>query len=117
MNYLDKLKDIKPIVEVNDNSFYLFLLVLLLCLVGILFFIWIGYKWYKKKKRDIYQFNLNNSKETAYQLIKIIRDKEGSGEYIDKLHNYTYKKEVPPFDKELFEEIVDKYKLKVELFK
>ena len=107
---MDKLKDIKPIVEVSDTSFYLFLIVMILCLVVIAFLVYKFIKWYKNRK-EIYYFDLNNPKETAYTLIKLIRDKEDAKEYIDKLHNYTYKKEVPPFDKALFDEIVKKYKI------
>ena len=107
---MDKLKDIKPIVEVHDYSFYLFLGVVFLSiilLVTVVFFI------YKKFQKPKYSFDLENSKQTAYKLIEIIRDKEGSQEYIDKLHQFTYKKEVPPFDKNLFDEIIKKFKIKV----
>jgi hypothetical protein len=64
-------------------------------------------------KKEKYEFDLSDSKKTAYKLIEIIRDKEGSKEYIDKLHKYTYKKEVPPFDETLFNEIVEKFKIKI----
>ena len=111
MDNLAKLKDIKPIVEVSDSSFYLFLLVIVLCLVGVSILIWLILKWYQKYKQIKYSFDLSNSKQTAYKLIEIIREKEGSEEYIDKLHNYTYKKEVPQFDKALFDEIIQKYNI------
>jgi len=111
LDNIDKLRDIKTIVEVSDDSFYIFLVVLVLCLVVVGSLIWIVYKWYQKNKKPKYQFELENTKQTAYKLIEIIRDKEGSEEYINKLHNYTYKKEVPPFDKQLFNEIVEKYKI------
>ena len=110
MDNLAKLKDIKPIVEVTDSSLYLFLGVIFtfILVIGIiLYFI------YQKFKKPIYSFDLNNSKQTAYKLINLIKDKEGSEEYINKLHNYTYKKEVPPLDMELFKEIISKYKIKV----
>ena len=106
---MDKLRDIKPIVEVNDYSFYLFLGVIFISLVLIFLII---YFLYKKFKKTEYRFNLENSKQTAYKLINIIRDKEGSEKYIDKLHQYTYKKEVPSFDIDLFNEIIKKYKIK-----
>ena len=109
---MDKLKDIKPIVEVNETSFYIFLIVVILCLIGSLFFMYKFIKWYKNRKT--YIFNLDNSKETAYKLIKIIRDKEDSDKYIKKLHEYTYKKEVPEFDQRLFDEIIKKYKIRVQ---
>jgi len=105
---LDKLRDIKPIVEVNDYSFYIFLAVVL---GVILIIIAISYFVYKKYKKPKYHFDLSDSKKTAYKLIELIRDKEGSEKYIEKLHSYTYKKEVPPFDETLFEEIKKKFKL------
>jgi len=104
------IKDIKPIVDISDYSFYYFIIVVVLCLVGIIFLIKFLYQKYKKPK---YSFNLTNSKQTAYKLIKIIREKEGSEEYIKKLHNYTYKKEVPPFDEKLFDEIIKKFKINI----
>ncbi len=106
---MDKLKDIKPIVEVNDYSFYIFIAVVLFSILVIAFIIYFIYK--KLPKKEKYEFDLSDSKKTAYKLIEIIRDKEGSKEYIDKLHNYTYKKEVPPFDETLFNEIKEKFKL------
>jgi uncharacterized membrane protein YcgQ (UPF0703/DUF1980 family) len=106
---LDKLRDIKHIVEVNDYSFYIFIAVVLFSILVIVFIIYFIYK--KLPKKEKYEFDLSDSKKTAYKLIEIIRDKEGSEEYIDKLHNYTYKKEVPPFDETLFREIKEKFKL------
>ena len=108
---MDKLKDIKPIVEVPDNSLYLFIGLIVLSIIIVLCVI---YFIYKKLKKPKYSFDLNNSKQTAYKLIEIIREKENSEEYINKLHQYTYKKEVPPFDKELFEEIIKKFKINIE---
>jgi len=108
LDNLAKLKDIKPLVDISDNSFYIFLIVVfLVVLMVVILGIWI----YKKSKKENYIFDLDNPKKTAYQLIDIIRDKEGSKEYIDKLHNYTYKKEVPKLDMALFDEIVKKFKI------
>ncbi len=100
------LRDIKSVVEIDSNLslFLVVVLIVVLVVVGLLFF---GLKF--KKKR--YNFDLNNPKETAYKLIYLIRDKSGSKEYIDKLHNYTYKKDVPPLDVELVEEIRKKFKI------
>jgi amino acid permease len=107
---LDKLRDIKPIVEVNDYSFYLFIVIVLISILVIIFIVYFIYK--KWPKQEKYEFDLSDSKKTAYKLIEIIRDKEGSKEYIDKLHQYTYKKEVPPFDKTLFNEIIEKFNIR-----
>jgi len=110
LDNLSKLKDIKPIVSIPDTSLYLFLIFIFIIL---LVFIYLFYMWYQKNKKPIYFFDLDNPKQTAYKLIEIIRDKDGSEEYIDKLHNYTYKKEVPKFDENLFNEIINKFNLKI----
>jgi len=112
LDNLAKLRDIKPIVEIPDHSIYIFSIVIILCLVGVTLLSFYLYKWIKNRKGEKYSFNLNNSKETAYKLIEIIRGKEGSEKYIEQLHNYTYKKEVPPFDKNLFDETVEKFKIR-----
>jgi hypothetical protein len=109
LDKLDKLKDIKPLVEVSDFSFYIFLAVVLISFLIISLIIYFIYKKWPKKEK--YSFDLGDSKKTAYKLIELIRDKEGSEEYIDKLHQYTYKKEVPSFDETLFKEIKEKFKL------
>jgi len=102
------IKDIKPIVEVSDYSIWIFIFVVLSILLVLAMLIFLF-----KNKKQKHSFNLDNPKETAYKLIYLIRDKENSKEYIEKLHNYTYKKEVPPFDRELFEEIINKFKIKI----
>jgi len=107
---LDKIRDIKPIVEINDYSFYLFIGIVIFFLTILLY---IFYFTYKKLQKPKYYFDLNDSKATAYKLIEIIRDKEGSKKYIDMLHQYTYKKEVPPLDKALFYEIIEKFDIKI----
>ena len=106
---MDKLRDIKPIVEVSDFSFYIFLAVIFGVILVMALIIYFIYKKLPKKAK--YHFDLSDSKKTAYKLIELIRDKEGSEEYIEKLHFYTYKKEVPQFDETLFKEIKEKFKL------
>jgi hypothetical protein len=81
---LDKLRDIKPIVEVSDYSFYIFIAVVLIAIFAIFIIIYFIYKkWLKKEK---YEFDLSDSKKTAYKLIEIIRDKEGSKESVSYTH-------------------------------
>jgi len=110
---LDKLKDIKSIVNVPDYSLYYFIISLIIALLFFVILWKLFIKW-RKSRQKTYDFNLKNSKETAYLLIKLIRNKEGSKEYIDKLHNeYAYKKDVPDFDARLLEEITNKFKIKV----
>ena len=110
---MDKLKDIKPILDVHEYSFYYFILAIILGIIVLFILLKLFKKWRANREKS-YDFNLKDSKQTAYLLIKLIRDKEGSKEYIDKLHNeYAYKKDVPDFDARLLEEITNKFKIKV----
>lgn len=110
---MDKLKDIKTILDIEDYSFYIFLFFIILALIILFIILRFLVNLFRNRKHS-YEFNLNNPKQTAYLLISLIRDKENSQEYIDKLHElYTYKKDVPEFDARLLEEIVNKFKIKV----
>jgi len=106
------IKDIKTISDVLDFSIYTFLFLFLLCLFGVII---LGYYFYKKLKKERYRFNLDNSKDTAYKLISLIRDREDSEKYISKLREYTYKKDVPKMDENLFKEITKKFKIDYQL--
>ena len=109
---MDKIRDIKPNIVIDDYSFYIFLFVVIVVLLICVFGVILSYKKYKKTKKTLYIFNLKNPKQSAYTLLKIIHNKEESKTYIEKLHTYTYKKNVPEFDEKLFYEIVDKYQIK-----
>ena len=112
-----KLHDIKPLVEVNDYSFYYFLVLVGVFLVVFVGFLYLLYKWLKHKKKEdirkkhlkiLLNVNLNDTKKAAYTLTKYgatfkdddIRHKEMYKNMIEKLENYKYKKEVEDFDNE-----------------
>ena len=117
MDNINKLRDIKSIIYHNHIwSFIECCIVIILCLIAFyLLIIWL-YKFLNKIKQPIYTFDLSNSKHTAYKLIDIIRSQPNSQKYIDILHDkYTYKKNVPPFDKKLFDEIVEVFNIKIKL--
>ncbi|HHD75344.1 MAG TPA: hypothetical protein ENK82_07875 [Campylobacterales bacterium] len=112
-----ELRDIKPLLEIPDSSYYLFLaLVTLAVLVTVLILYVLVKKFWKKKKVDMQkvyfeQFkNLDwkNAKESAYKATKLgkkltqenERAKEIYGQLLPMLEPYKYRKEVPSLDDE-----------------
>ncbi len=113
-----KLHDIKPLVAIEDYSFYYFLAV---SVVGILLLAGIFYlllKWLKQRKKEnlrkkhldiLRSIDLRKDpKKAAYMLTKYgatfkdddMRHKEMYENMLAKLERYKYRKEVEPFDDE-----------------
>jgi len=113
-----KLHDIKPLVEIEDYSFYYFLV---LSTIGVIIVVALSYlllKWLKNRKKEnvrqkylqiLRQIDLQSDpKEAAYKLTKYgatfseddARHKEMYVNMVAKLQEYKYKKEVAPFDDE-----------------
>ncbi len=104
-----KIHDIKPIVEIPDNSIYLYYgLILFSILLGIVI-IYLIYTFFKNKKdsqqkkyfRVLKNINFNNQKEAAYSISKygnlIIKDERGAMLFEDlnnSLEEFKYRKEV-----------------------
>jgi hypothetical protein len=114
---MDELRDIKPLLEIPDSSYYVFLSLVFLC-VALLFAI-VGIlikKFWKKKKVDMQKVyfqrfkNLDwlNVKESAYDATKLGRKltfeneraKEIYEQLVPMLESYKYRKEVPALDEE-----------------
>jgi len=112
---MEELRDIKPLVEIGDYSFYLYL--------GLIFFVtaavaamvyWIirliGQKRtdrYREILRQLRALDLEDSKKVAYAITKkgryLVRDSSRLRIYeelLRRLARYKYKKEVPPLDEE-----------------
>ena len=126
-----KLHDIKPLVEIQDYSFYYFLILsfLAVALLGGVFYLLLRYFKHRKKenKRKKYLQLLHgvdlysDPKKAAYLLTKYgamfknddERHKEMYENMVSKLQDYKYKKEVEPFDADtiavinLYREICD----------
>ncbi len=118
MNELDKLKDIKPPVEV-EGSFWLFLILIILSL---LLFGAIGYFLYKflkrrkkrrKTKRELAldalrEIDFKDTKKAVYDFtenafLAIEEDMEKEEKLkniLKELEIYKYKKDIPPLSKE-----------------
>ena len=110
------LKDIKPIVEIPDNSL-LILGVSLFTLIVLLSLLYLLLKPKRRrrkkltplelKKKELKELNFNDDKEVAYIFTthaeEFINEKNFS-EYkklVKELEPYKYKKEVPKMDEEL----------------
>lgn len=126
-----KLHDIKPLVEIEDYSFYYFLAlsavgVVVLAGVFYLFLRWLKHrKTENKRQKDLEALRAidltKDPKKAAYLLTKYgatfkdddQRHKEMYANMVEKLQNYKYKKEVEPFDSDtiavinLYREICD----------
>lgn len=119
-----KIHDIKPIVEVPSYSLYLYYALIVL---GVLFFLFLGYlliKYFKKNKNDerkkyykiLKNINFSTPKQSAYELskygrllIQTQRDKKLFDELHYLLDEYKYKKDVK-------EKFSNEVKVKYELF-
>ena len=112
------LHDIKPIVEIEQYSFYYFLgisFIVVLVLMGVSYLI---YRWLKHRNRyskrkehyeKLHSLNLSNTKESAYAITNYgatfmdesPRHKEMYDNLTQRLQRYKYKKEVESFDDEV----------------
>lgn len=110
---LSKLHDIKPLVEIPDNSFFIFIALItfgILLLISLIFFIIKQIKNRKKSDRKKYfeileNINFENPKQSAYTITKYTRllarnerEKRLCEELIDELEKYKYKKDVETID-------------------
>lgn len=124
----NELRDIKPLLEIPDSSYYLFIGLLFLALSLLLaLLVFLVQKFWKKKKIDMQkvyfeQFqNLDWSdvKTSAYEATKLgrlltkdnERGKEIYGQLVTMLACYKYKKEVPSLD----EKTLNQYNLLVHI--
>jgi hypothetical protein len=125
-NFDIPLHDIKPILEIQEYSFYYLLgvsLLIFIVILGIAYFIYKRVKaknTYSKRKEDIKsinELNLNDTKNAAYMITLLgAKFKDDSPRHtqmyanlVQRLENYKYKKEVDEFDSEV-KGYIDVYK-------
>lgn len=123
------LHDIKPLVEVPDNSLiYAGIAAFVLVLVVILTAVWIYKRFTQAKAEDlrksylqkIHNVDTNNAKQAAYEISaygRFLAENERAKDMLDnldtRLGKYKYKKEVEALDEEtlgyykLFLEVLD----------
>ena len=113
-----KLHDIKPLVAIEDYSFYYFLAVSFIAVLLLVGAAYLLLKWLKQRKKEnlrkkhleiLRSIDLRSDpKKAAYMLTKYgatfkdddARHKEMYENMLEKLQRYKYKKEVEPFDDE-----------------
>jgi len=112
---MDELRDIKPLLEIPDGSYYLFLTLVFLGIALLLAIIGFGLqRYWKNKKVDmqiVYLFNFKNLdwsdvKDSAYEATKLgriltqnnERAREIYEQLVPMLEEYKYKKEVSSVD-------------------
>lgn len=117
---MEQLRDIKPLVEIPDYSFFLYLLfiVVVTTLAAVAVYLVIRLFGRKKKNRRaeilarLRSLDLADAKKTAYEITRwgryIVTDESRARLYEDlvrKLTRYKYKKEVPPLDEDIKRQI------------
>jgi hypothetical protein len=112
-----KIRDIKPLMEVPDQSFYIFMGVVVLSLIILIGGSYLFIRWYKRRKtqnlrKTTYQkllyVDLKNPKKAAYEVTELglffredsQRTQEMYDNLVARLERYKYKKEVEPIDME-----------------
>jgi hypothetical protein len=112
-----KIRDIKPLMEVPDQSFYIFMGVLLLSLIIIAGGSYLFLRWFKTRKRQnlrkstyqkLLHVDLQDPKRAAYEVTEFglffrddsQRTQEMYDNLVTRLEKYKYKKLVEPIDME-----------------
>jgi len=112
---MDELRDIKPLLEIPDGSYYLFLTLVFLAIALLLAIIGFGLQRYWKNKKvemqTVYFFHFKNldwtdAKHSAYEATKLgriltlknERAREIYEQLVPMLEAYKYKKEVSSID-------------------
>jgi len=111
------LHDIKPLLEVQDYSFYYFLVLMGVVTIVILGSIYLLYKHFREKRKFnlrkehfklLQDIDLNETKSAAYRLTEYgatfandsERHQKTYHDMVEKLEKYKYKKSVENFDSE-----------------
>jgi len=111
------LHDIKPLLEIEDYSFYYFLALVTIVSVIVLGLLYILYRHFKNKKKFnlrkehyklLESIDLKETKRAAYDLTEYgatfkddtPRHLKTYNDMVDKLEKYKYKKSVDDFDRE-----------------
>ncbi len=114
---MDELRDIKPLLEIPDNSYYIFLALVFIAVGMVMLMIGLLIKKFWKKKainmqkvyfEEFKNLDWTNVKASAYEAtelgrkltLKNDRAKEIYTQLIPMLEAYKYKKEVPLLDKD-----------------
>jgi len=111
------LHDIKPLVDVPDNSIWLFSAVVIISLVVLVTLIIYAMRFFKKGKNspkiwleELKNIDINQPKEAAYSIThlgELLLEKSNSPELfenlVQRLEPFKYRKEVPSLDERTIE--------------
>ncbi len=112
---MEKLRDIKPLVEIPDFSFYLYIFFIMLAtLLTVVVIYWMIKKVSQKREdnrkkilQELQALDLNDPKKVAYTITKkgkiLVKDSSSLKIYeelLRRLAKYKYKKNVAPLDNE-----------------
>ncbi|WP_200762585.1 hypothetical protein [Nitrosophilus alvini] len=112
---MEKIRDIKPLVEIPDISFYAYIISFLLFSVFVAVLLFKVLKILKRKKRNerkillqkLKSIDVSDSKKAAYEITKygrkLVNDERSRRiflELLPKLEKYKYRKKVPNMDEE-----------------
>ncbi len=129
-NYDIPLHDIKPIIEIQEYSFYYLLALIVLTIIILFGVAYLVYKWIEKRNafnirkehlKLINEINFKDTKQAAYSITSYgytfkddsPRHSEMYKNLVDRLDEYKYKKDVELFDSEvmgyieLYKEMLD----------
>lgn len=110
-----KLNDIKGLVDIPDNSVFIFSALIFLALILLFLLVLFIIKVLKNRKKDLRKeyfeilenIDFNDSKQSAYAITKYVRllarnerEQKIANELIEELALYKYKKEVDTIKKE-----------------
>jgi hypothetical protein len=112
-----QIKDIKPLIAIDDHSVYLFAGLVLVATVAALAITYLLLRWYKHKNRvnlrkESYQrlleLNFEDPKKAAYAITKYgyifkddtQRNSEMYANLVERLKQYKYRAKVASFDEE-----------------
>ncbi len=122
MDEINKLKDIKPPVEIFNIGSLVFTVLMILAIIAFLIFGYLLFKKLKKRKRrkktkkeialsTLKNIDFKDTKkavydftENAFILVKGEKEKELE-KFIKELEIYKYKKNIPPLSKEHIEKM------------
>lgn len=109
----NKIYDIKPLVEIPDNSIFFFVLAIFLLFILLVLSYFLINKYIKNRKNNpkktylkiLKELDFENPKECAYTITKygrllanLPREKKLYEELVEILEKYKYKKEVEKID-------------------
>ena len=117
-HYNIPLHDIKPLLEVQEYSFYYLVAIILVAILLVVGVVYLLYRWFQKRDtfnirkehfNALNSLDLKDSKKSAYLITLYAttfkddspRHLEMYTNLVDRLEEFKYKKEVQPFDAEV----------------